>query len=96
LWGAIYFQRLHVIRTAFVAFGLLALVSMLNFQVLKGLVSPGVRFAPPFAGVLLREGEQVFSLALSNSQMVLFGLLPLALAVLLWLGTYARLTEKQL
>ncbi|SFQ74249.1 hypothetical protein [Hymenobacter arizonensis] len=96
LWGAIYFQRLHVIRTAFTAFGLLAVCSVLNFQVLKGLLSPDIRFAPPFADMTLREGDQVFSLALGNSQTALFGILALALAVLFWLSAYARLNEKQL
>jgi hypothetical protein len=96
MWGAIYFQRLHVIRTSFVAFGLLAVVSIVNFQVLKGLLSPDVRFAPPFAGVVVQEGEQMFPLGLGSGQMPLLLFLPLALAVLLWLGAYARLTEKQL
>ncbi|MDF7813424.1 hypothetical protein [Hymenobacter sp. YC55] len=96
LWCAIYFKRQHVIRMAFVVFGLGGALTLLNFQVLKRLLTPGIAPTLPFSSVRIAEGGQLFSLALPTTHPALFVLLPLVLALLLWAGAYARLTEKQL
>lgn len=93
LWGSIYFEKAQFIKTAFGAFVLLAVLSFLNFQALKALIMPGLRFGPPFADLGLPEG---YTLNLAEHQLPWLGLLPLALAALLWVAAYFRLTEKQL
>ena len=96
LWGAIYFQRLHIIKTAFLLFGTLAALLIINRQFLK-IIMPGSSPMAPFGDVWIGEGRQHALLALPDSQWQLtLVLLPLVLAALLWLATYARLTEKQI
>ncbi len=96
LWGAIFFEKAHFVKTAFGAFALLAVLSLSNYQVLRLLLGEGVRFSPPFTDATLVEGEQYYSLALPEAQAGWLALLPLALAALLWLAAYFRVTEKQL
>lgn len=96
LWGSIYFEKAQFIKTAFGVFALLGVLSAINFQLIKGLISPNLRYAPPFAGLALVENGQQHGLALADNQLPWLSVLPLVLAALLWVGTYFRLTEKQL
>ncbi len=96
LWGAIYFERQHVIKTAFAVFGVLGALALANFQVLKQVLTPDIMPALPFGDVRIAAGGQHLELALPAGHGLLLALLALALAGLLWLGAYARLTEKQL
>lgn len=96
LWGSIHFTKAQFIKTAFGTLVLLAVLSAINFQVVKGLISPGLRYGPPFADLALAEGGQYYGLALADHQLPWLSVLPLALAALLWAAAYARLTEKQL
>lgn len=96
LWCALYFERLHIIKTAFAIFGALGALALLNFQVLKRVMTPDIAPALPFGDVNILAGRQYFKLAVPDGYGVLLALLPLGLAGLLWLASYARLTEKQL
>jgi len=91
LWGSIAFARLQFVKTAFLGFCLALLVGVLNYQMLRGLLHAELRQAMPFTSVLLRDGEGLW---LDHAPGL--ALLPVALAGLLWLAAYARLTEKQL
>ena len=94
LWGSIFFQRQQFMKTAFIALLALALLSVANFQVLKqALAGSIVQSAYPFGTVMLRND---MPLTLPDTQLPWLALVPLALAALLWLAAYARLTEKQL
>jgi hypothetical protein len=96
LWGAIYFQRLHVIKTAFLVFGSMLVLLITNRQLMLALI-PGSQPIAPFSDVWVGEGQQHTLLSLPDGQwQLLMVLLPLALALLLWAAAYARLTEKQL
>lgn len=94
LWGAIYFRRLHIIKTAFVVFGFVLGLVLVNRQFLLAML-PGSRPVAPFADVWVDKGGQALALP-DNQWQLLMTLLPLALALLLWAAAYARLTEKQL
>ena len=96
LWGAIYFEKAHFIKTAFVVFGLFGVLSVLNYQALKLLISPEVRPMPLFTKVVLTEGSKFYSLDVPEGQMVWLSAVPVALAALLWAAAYFRVTEKQL
>lgn len=96
LWGAIYFEKTHFIKTGFGVFVLLGALVFVNFQALKGLLGAQIRFAPPFSGAMLVENGQDYSLTLPAAQTAWLGLVPVTLAALLWLAAYFRVTEKQL
>ncbi|WP_201981374.1 hypothetical protein [Hymenobacter rubidus] len=95
LWGAIYFEKAHFIKTAFAVLLLMGVLSVLNFQVMKHLV-PGLRPMPPFTSPTLFEGQQATQLGLPDGQMNWLGWVPLLLAGLLWVASYFRVAEKQL
>jgi len=95
LCGAIYFRRMHVIKTVFLVFGLLLGLLLANRQLLKVLLPDSSPIAP-FGEVWVGKGRHPALLALPEGQWHLaLTLLPLALAGLLWLAAYNRLTEKQ-
>ena len=96
LFGAIYFRRMHAIKTAFLVFGLLIGLLLANRQLLK-LLLPDSSPVAPFGSVWMGEGRQRVLLALPEGQWHLaLVLLPLALAALLWVAAYNRLAEKQI
>ncbi len=94
--GAIYFQRLHVIKTAFLLFGLSTVLIIANVRMIKALM-PTTGINVPF-GVLWvgQSGPRVPITLPENQQLLVMLLLPVVLATLLWLASYARLTEKQI
>jgi len=96
LWGAIFFRRQQAIKTAFLFFGLLVVLTFSNMRLLKSLV-PARGITMPFNSLWVGQNEQPMLLSLPESQQQLVLLLvPSTLALLLWLAAYARLTEKQL
>ena len=96
LWGSIFFEKGQFIKTAFAVFLGLGVLWLLNHQVLKQLISPDLAPLPPFSRLAITEGGQSFMLSLPESQTAWLGLVPVALAVLLWVAAYFRVTEKQL
>jgi hypothetical protein len=96
LWGAIFFRRLHVIKTAFLFFGLLVSLITLNMRLLGSLL-PAQGITMPFNSLWVGQNEQHMLLQLPESQQQLTMILvPSVLALLLWAAAYARLTEKQI
>jgi hypothetical protein len=96
LWGAIYFSRLHIIKTAFTVLGAILLVIITNLKLLKTLL-PVQGVVMPFGEAWVGTGEQHMPVALPDNQHQLILLVvPVALALLLWAAAYARLTEKQI
>ncbi|MGI4863309.1 MAG: hypothetical protein ACRYFZ_05250 [Janthinobacterium lividum] len=93
LYGAIYFKRLHFIKTVFLVFGLLLGLLVANRQFLKFLL-PGSSPIVPFGDVWVGEKTQraLFALPIGQWQLTM---VVVALALLLWLAAYTRLTEKQ-
>ena len=92
LWGGIFFARLQPIKIAFLGFSLALGVGLLNYRWLKQLLGAELHQAFPFGNAVLDNGI----LELPEAQTQWLFVLPLALAALLWLAAYARLTEKQL
>lgn len=96
LWGAIFFEQMHYIKTAFAFFLLLGVIATINFLALKGLLGSGVRFVAPFASAVLADGKQVYNINLPDWHMAWLDLLPVGIAGLLWVAAYFRVTEKQI
>lgn len=93
LWGAIFFEKNHFIKTAFGALVLAVVLVAANYQVVKAFAGPSLEMASPFSSIILIGAYRV---SLPHAQAQWYVLLPLALAVLLWRAAYLRLTEKQL
>ena len=95
LYGAIAFNKLHFIRTAFcffIAYGLLILLNTFYLGVITGTNAlPAIPFAP-FA---FRAGGSEYSIHLSFAESSLFVYVLIAVTILFWLAAYLRLKEKQ-
>lgn len=96
LWGSIFFRKQHFVRTAFGFLIGAVVVSLVNMQVVQGLVGRELSGVLPFAGMSFREGQEWQSVNLAPTQNSWFVLVPLGLMLLAWAAAYRRMTEKQL
>jgi hypothetical protein len=96
IWGAIFFTKTHFIKTAFVFFAVVGVLTALNFQVVQGLLQQDVLAAIPFGEVNFKLSEELYQLELPKQQWRLFGLVPFGLAFLFWSTAYVRIREKQI
>jgi len=93
--GAIFFNKLHFIKVAFIFFIGLMLLSLINKSVVEIMLGKSIISAVPFAFVNFFEGHNLFSISPSANTDVFFICLSSALALILWAAAYFRLTEKQ-
>lgn len=93
LLGSIYFPRLAFVKTAALGLGAAVLLGVLNYKGLNAALGGHLSMAIPFGAAGVTGAGPLF---LPPAQERWLGLLPLALAALLWAAAYARLTEKQL
>jgi len=94
-WGAIYFKKLHFVKTAIVFFVFLGLLTLLNQFTLSAIFQREVSSGMPFDRVNVKEDDNYFTIFSSE------GMLPYAKAVfvfvvlLFWTTTYFKLKEKE-
>jgi hypothetical protein len=93
-YGAVFFERLHFIKTAFVFFISLALLVIINKIILSALLGRAVEMTPPFGIARFSGGGQDVRLAEKLQEPYMIYLV-IALAVIFWIATYWRLKEKQ-
>ena len=93
LWGSIYFSKLQLVKTACAGLAALVVLFVGNYAAMNVMISTEVKFSNPFGGVVLPESRPII---LPADQTWWLPLLLLALAALLWVASYFRLTEKQL
>jgi len=97
MYGAIFFKRLHFIKTVCLFFLFLLILTMFHHQLMKSLIAQEIHVQVPFEGFQVRENGNFFRIELDkdlNSYYATFLFIGLSLA--LWAGTYFQLKEKQL
>ena len=94
LYGAIFFERLHFIKTAFIFFISLALLVIINKIILSALLGRAVETTPPFGSVRFPGGGPEVGVV-ENLQESYMLCLVAVLAVIFWMAAYWRLKEKQ-
>jgi len=94
IFGAIFFKKLHFIKTAFSFFILIALVTLVNTFFLQEILGQRVRPAIPFGNVdfVAYNAPRIFG-ARETSFMVVY--LILFISAVFWVASYFRLKEKQ-
>jgi hypothetical protein len=95
LYGAIFFEKLHYIKTAFVFFVGIMLVMVLNTLFLYFVTGRPVRPSSPFGNLRFTERgrEVIIDLNLPPTNYVLYMLVLMILII--WTAAYYRLKEKQ-
>ena len=96
IWGAIAFEKLSFIKTAFGFFILALLLIVLNNIVLEWMFSRDLATSIPFGQVSYQEKNHFYFIGLSENRKNLLGIYPVVIAIILWLAAYARLKEKQI
>lgn len=97
IWGAIFFEKLHFIKTAFVFFLCLTIILMVNGPLLHTLISKDVMGNLPFLGGLnIKENEHYWHFE-PGQNIQNWGKVSLTLVVaFLWVSSYFRLKEKEI
>jgi hypothetical protein len=91
--GAIFFKRLHFIKTAFVFFIGLAILIVINKLFLEALLGKDVMMNLPFGGVRFTDNKTAINI--TEAQELKLYLLLGASSFILWTASYFRLKEKQ-
>ncbi len=96
-FGAILFQKLHFIKTAFATFGILVLLNIINSVMIKQMLHQGkVKImANPFSTLHIVENERVNSLNPGPSGEMMVNIMWVSITLVLWTAAYYRLKEKQ-
>ncbi|MEO8885496.1 MAG: hypothetical protein ABI367_05495 [Mucilaginibacter sp.] len=93
-FGAIFFKKLHFIKTAIAFFICLIILIIINNPIINAII-PGVVKSVPFQQLAINEHERYISIW-PTENMVNASLCVLALVVLLlWTATYLRVKEKE-
>ena len=96
LYGAIFFNKLHFIKTGFAFFIGYALVMIANTYFLRLITGLYVdKFAMPFGFLNFNIGDKYYSVAAKGIPSLLVILVLSVSAVLIWIAAYFRLKEKQ-
>ena len=96
-WGAIFFKKMHFIKTTIAFFICLGLLIMINTFVLNGFLSAYTTFntGMPFNQIVITQHDD-FSILHPSDNMVTYGKVIFIIVILLfWITTYFRLKEKE-
>jgi hypothetical protein len=94
--GAIWFEKLHFIKTAFVFFIAIAILIVINKMMLTGLLGRAVEATPPFGNLRFADQGNIVDLNINTAHKDKY-LVPFIslLTLIFWIAAYYRLKEKQ-
>lgn len=96
IFGAVFFNKLHFIKTGFAFFIGYALVMICNTLLLKALTGINVvKLAMPYGYLNFQQGTKFYSLATKTPGPVGIMAVVYIVALLIWVAAYFRLKEKQ-
>ncbi len=93
--GAIFFQKLHFIKTAFIFFIGIAILIIGNNMIQQEMLGRNVMMNAPFGGVRFIENNRAAYIGITNGQQAYILMLLGAIALVFWIAAYFRLKEKQ-
>jgi len=95
--GAIYFEKLHFIKTAFAFFVTVGLLILFNKFLLGQLIGRPVEAAPPFSVIIFMENTRQIVIDLKHKEQETFAVTLMSVTtVILWAVAFFRVREKQL
>ncbi|RZM27257.1 MAG: hypothetical protein EOO88_14035 [Pedobacter sp.] len=93
--GAIFFEKLHLIKTAFTTLLFILAIVLLNQPLVKMIFGREVRNTVPFEHVGVIEGDTVWYVLSNDDSRHIVGVLVVILVLILWTSTYFKLKEKE-
>jgi hypothetical protein len=94
-FGAVYFEKLHFIKTAFAFFIILAVLVVINQGLLNGLLGRTIDSSLPFGYMRFGDTGQAVDIKISSQDTPYLLYLMIILTFIFWVATYFRLKEKQ-
>ena len=94
-FGAVYFEKLHFIKTAFAFFIIIAALILLNKGLLSVFTGKSVDMSPPFNNMRFEEVGQTVDIKIEKQNAPYILYLLVILTFIFWVATYFRLKEKQ-
>ena len=94
-FGAVYFEKLHFIKTAFAFFIIIAGLILLNKGLLSAFTGKSVEMSPPFNNMRFEEAGQTVDIKIEKQNAPYILYLFVTLTFIFWVATYFRLKEKQ-
>jgi len=93
--GALLFEKLHFIKTAFCFFIVLIVLTLLNYPLAKLMLNVDVDSAIPFASIGVKLSGQYWRIEPTPQGSRIVMITILVMAVILWVGAYFKLKEKE-
>ena len=94
-FGAVYFEKLHFIKTAFTFFIVLAILIVINKGLLSVLLGRTIDSSLPFGNMRFGNNGQAVDIKLSSQDSPYLLYLMIILTLIFWVSTYFRIKEKQ-
>jgi len=94
-YGAILFEKLHFIKTAFAFFIAMAAMVIFNKILLSVLFGRDVVASPPFTNARFNEKSEGISISVISTQESQMLIVIAVLTIIFWTAAYYRLKEKQ-
>lgn len=94
-FGAVYFEKLHFIKTGFAFFIIIAVLILLNKGLLSIFFGRPVDASPPFSNVRFAESGQMVDIKIERQNAPYILYLFIILTFIFWVAAYFRLKEKQ-
>ena len=95
-WGAIYFEKLHFVKTGFVVLAAGFLLVIINNILLNGFIKSDTNKGVPFLGATVVEHGKYYNMDVHGTGFALCVGAALAVTtVLLWTTAYFKLKEKE-
>ena len=97
LWGAVFFGKLHFIKTSIIFFVCLAVLILFNNQLLNILIvaKANTISGAPFQGLDINDDINFWRITPDQSWVLYGKCIVLFTALLLWTGAFFRLKEKE-
>lgn len=95
LWGAVFFEKLHFIKTAFILFIVVLVLTAFNSVFIKAIMPVDVYSSLPFTGFSILKDRYLYIQLQEEQQQLFFGLAISAMTMLFWLAAWFRVKEKE-
>ncbi|WGQ08633.1 hypothetical protein QG516_19065 [Pedobacter gandavensis] len=93
--GAVFFEKLNFIKTASLVLLLCLLLILINYPLASSILGLNLDKVVPLGEVRIKEGEQYFNIQAQSSVRPIIQGMAYTFVLILWIGTYFKLKEKQ-
>lgn len=94
-FGAVFFKKLNFIKTTTLGFAMIVVIMLVHNTMINIMFPEGISASEPFSSLTIMEGNNRYYIEQLSAVSVMIPYLMLGLSILLWMGTYFKLKEKE-